>query len=270
MVYLTALASLASGLPMVLLDVNPLFYAVAVFGVLLTGISKSGFSGGVGTLTVPILAIMISPVAAAAIMLPILCLMDVLTIWSYRGRWDRRNLLLLLPGAAVGIGIGWLTFDHVSEDAVRLILGAISLLFGLHYFVGRAAARAQRPGNPVVGVICGTVAGITSFVAHAGGPPVQFFLLPQRMDKTVFVGTNVVFFFLVNLVKLVPYAWLGQFAAQNLTTSLILAPVAPLGVWLGLRLHRLVSQQLFYRISYAAMIVAGVKLLWDGIAGSLG
>lgn len=256
---------------MALLDVNPLFYLVAFFAVLVTGISKSGFSGGVGALSVPMIAIMISPVAAAAIMLPILCLMDLITIWAYRGKWSRRNLVILLPSAVVGIVIGTLTFDMVDENAVRLILGAIAFLFGLNYFVGlSAASREPRQGNPIVGSICGTIAGVTSFVAHAGGPPVQFFLLPQRLDKSVFVGTNVVFFFLVNQAKLIPYAWLGQFTAVNLTTALILAPIAPLGVWLGLRLHRLVSQELFYRISYGMMIVASIKLLWDGIAGAVG
>lgn len=256
---------------MALLDVSPLFYVVAFIAVLITGISKSGFSGGVGALSVPMMAIMISPVAAAAIMLPILCLMDIITIWAYRGKWSKRNLAILLPASVIGILIGTLTFDMVDEDVVRLILGGIALLFGLNYFVSRAAARRDpRPGNPVVGAICGAVAGLTSFVAHAGGPPVQFFLLPQRMDKSAFVGTNVVFFFLVNQVKLIPYAWLGQFSAENLTTSLILAPIAPLGVWLGLRLHRLVSQELFYRISYGMMIVASIKLLWDGIGGVVG
>lgn len=254
---------------MTLPDVGAAFYLVAFVAVLLTGISKSGFSGGVGSLTVPMMAIMISPVAAAAIMLPILCLMDLITIWAYRRTWDKRNLTLLLPGAAVGILIGTLTFDMVDEHMVRLILGIIALLFGLNYFVGRRlAADQERPGNPVVGVICGTVSGITSFVAHAGGPPVQFFLLPQRMNKTVFVGTNVVFFFLVNQAKLIPYAWLGQFSTENLSMSLVLAPAAPVGVWLGLRLHRLVSQALFYKLSYGMMILASIKLLWDGIAGS--
>lgn len=252
---------------MAFLDITPWFYALAVLAVILTGISKSGFAGGVGTLTVPLMAMMISPLVAAAIMLPILCLMDVMTIWAYRDRWDRRNLLLLLPGAGVGIVIGALTFDQVDEQAVRLILGVIAIGFALNYFLPRRGPATARRGNPAVGVACGTVAGITSFVAHAGGPPVQFFLLPQRLDKSVFVGTSVVFFFVVNLVKVVPYAWLGQFAAENLTTSLLLAPAAPVGVWLGLKLHRLVSQSLFYRLSYAMMIVAGGKLLWDGLAG---
>ncbi len=254
---------------MSLLEVSPWFYALGVVAVLLTGISKSGFAGGVGSLAVPLMAMTVSPAVAAAIMLPILCLMDVLTIWAYRRQWDRRNLAVLLPGAAVGIAVGALTFDALDEHALRLVLGAIAIGFSAHYFLAQRGPREPRRGHPALGVVCGTVAGITSFVAHAGGPPVQFFLLPQRLDKSVFVGTSVVFFFLVNLAKVLPYAWLGQFAAGNLTTSLLLAPAAPLGVWLGLRLHRMVSQALFYRLSYAMLVVAGAKLLWDGISGSL-
>lgn len=244
---------------------NPWFYLAAVPAVLLTGISKSGFSGGVGALTVPLMALFVSPVAAAAIMLPILCVMDVIGIWVYRRRWHRRNLLLLLPGAALGIALGTVTFNAVDENSVRLVLGLISLLFGLSYLARGTGGHGPRQGSAAVGLACGALSGFTSFIAHAGGPPVKFFLLRQNLDKTIFVGTNVVFFFLLNQVKVLPYAWLGQFSRDNLATSLLLAPLAPLGVWIGLRLHRRIPQLLFYRISYALMIVAGIKLLFDGV-----
>ncbi len=251
-------------------DVSAWFYPIAAFAVLITGISKSGFSSGVGSLSVPIMAIAISPLAAAAIMLPILCFMDLMTIWAYRRQWDKRNLLILLPGAMVGIVIGALIFDSIDENMVRLILGLIALLFALNYFVSRRAALKPRRGHPAVGVACGTVAGITSFIAHAGGPPVQFFMLPQHLHKSVFVGTSVILFFAINQAKIIPYALIGQFSAENLTTALVLAPMAPIGIFLGLKLHKLVSQELFYKLSYGMMVIAAVKLLWDGIAGMVG
>ncbi|WP_085909540.1 sulfite exporter TauE/SafE family protein [Kiloniella majae] len=247
-------------------DVSYSFYVVAAVAVLITGISKSGFSGGMGALTVPLMAMFISPFKAAAIMLPILCCMDVLSIWAYRKNFHRKNLIVLVLGALSGIAIGALTYSYVDADDIRILLGLLTLLFGLSYFVGNQKEKKQARASTSVGVGCGLVAGFTSFVAHAGGPPVKFFLLRQRLDKTVFVGTNVAFFLIVNQVKLIPYAWMGQFSAENLLLSLLFVPIVPLGIWLGLKLHKIIAPDLFYQISYLMMIFAGVKLLYDGMS----
>ncbi|WP_020592509.1 sulfite exporter TauE/SafE family protein [Kiloniella laminariae] len=250
-----------------LLEYSYGFYFVAAIAVLITGISKSGFSGGIGALTVPMMALFVSPLKAAAIMLPILCFMDLLSILAYRKNWHGRNLLLLLSGALPGIAIGTLTFSYVDPDNVRLLLGIVTLVFGLSYFVTRQKVEAvtTEPSTPL-GLACGLLSGFTSFVAHAGGPPVKFFLLRQRMDKTLFVGTNVVFFLVVNQVKIIPYAWIGQFSADNLLLSLVFAPLVPLGIWLGLRLHKVLSPDLFYKISYIMMVIAGIKLIFDSFS----
>lgn len=243
---------------------EPLFYFAAVPAVLLAGISKGGFGGGLGILAVPLMALFVSPVQAAAIMLPILCLMDIFGLRAYRNAWDRANIAIMLPGALVGILIGTLSFRYLDESLMRLLIGALAIGFTLHHFLLRAAAGPAGPRR-LVGTLAAALAGFTSFVAHAGGPPVQFFLLPQRLDKTLYVGTTVVFFFVVNYVKLLPYGWLGQLSADNLATSLVLAPLAPLGIWLGVRLHRPVGHALFYRICYGMLFVTGLKLLWDGL-----
>ncbi|WP_085900053.1 sulfite exporter TauE/SafE family protein [Kiloniella majae] len=247
-------------------DVSYSFYVVAAIAVLITGISKSGFSGGMGALTVPLMAMFISPFKAAAIMLPILCCMDVLSIWAYRKNFHRKNLVVLVLGALSGIAIGALTYSYVDADDIRILLGLLTLLFGLSYFVGNQKEKKQARASTSIGVGCGLVAGFTSFVAHAGGPPVKFFLLRQRLDKTVFVGTNVAFFLIVNQVKLIPYTWMGQFSAENLLLSLLFVPIVPLGIWLGLKLHKIIAPDLFYQISYLMMIFAGVKLLYDGMS----
>lgn len=241
------------------------FYLFAAFAVLLTGVSKSGFSGGVGSITVAIMAVFISPFKAAAIMLPILCVMDYLGFWAYRKTWDKAALLTLVPAAVIGILIGTLTFNYVDENTVRLLLGIITLMFAMSFFMKRGETGKPQKPNWFIGALAGAISGFTSFVAHAGGPPIKVYLLPQQMDKTLFVGTNVVFFFAVNQIKLVPYAWLGQFSAENLIVSAVLLPLAPLGIWLGLKLHGIVSQSLFYWISYSMMIIAGVKLVYDGL-----
>lgn len=252
---------------------DPLFYLVAVPAVLVAGISKGGFGGGLGIVAVPMLALAIGPVQAAAIMLPILCAMDVFGLIAYRRRADWTNLLRLVPGAMIGILIGAVTFRWFDADAVRLTIGLIAVLFTLQHWTGFGPRRpSDRPPGPshLRGGAWGSVAGFTSFVAHAGGPPVQFYLLPQKIDKTLYVGTTVWFFFAVNYVKLVPYTMLGLFSAENLATSLVLLPLAPIGIWAGVRLHGLVSQRLFYRIAYGLLMLTGLKLCWDGVTGLLG
>jgi len=244
---------------------EPTFYAIAIPAVILTGISKSGLGGGLGQLAVPLMAMVIPPLAAVAIMLPVLCLIDVFNIWAYRKDWHRGNVAVLVPGAVVGIGIGALTYHLVDNNTVRLMLGGLSLVFAMSYFIQRSPLHQGTPGGRLLGTACGMLSGFTSFVAHAGGAPMKFYLLPQRLDKRAFVGTHVMFFFIVNQVKIWPYLWLGQFSPENLGASLVLAPVVPLGVWLGWRLNKMLSLDTFYKICYGLLFVAGAKLIWDGL-----
>ena len=244
---------------------DPWFFAVAVPALLLIGISKGGFGGGFGTVGVPMMALVIPPTQAAAILLPVLALMDLVGLYTYRGLWDREQMKILAPGAVVGIVLGALTFAITSEDAVRLIIGAIAVGFTLWRFVGAFRAPERKAGPSwTKGSFWSGVGGYTSFVAHAGGPPLNVYLLPQQLDKTQYVGTTVVFFALVNYVKLVPYGILGQFDVTNLATSAVLAPLAPVGVLMGVVLHRRISQELLFRVVYAGLLLTGVKLLWDG------
>lgn len=251
---------------------NPWFYVAAVPSILLIGISKGGLGSGAGTVAVPVLTLVIGPVQAAAILLPILCLMDAIGIHRYWRVWSVPNLRILLPAGILGVGVGWATAEYMSEDFIRLVIGVIAVLFTLHRFVSARMGRTRppEPPNTLKGLFWGTLTGFTSFIAHAGGPPKNIYLLPQRLDRSVFVGTSVVMFIIINYVKLVPYWFLGQFDATNLATSLVLLPAAPAGMALGFWLHRVVSEDLFYRITYTLLFVAGVKLLWDGMRGVLG
>lgn len=246
---------------------EPLFYAVAVPAVIITGISKSGLGGGLGQLSVPMMAMFISPVAAAAIMLPILCLMDIANLWGYRNDWNKGDVALMLPGAVIGIGVGALTYNYVDDNAVRILLGVVTIIFAVSLLLQDSANSEGRKPSKLTGVICGTISGFTSFVAHAGGTPVKFFLLPQKLSKKVFVGTHVFFFFVVNQIKIWPYFWLGQFSTENLSTSLVLVPAVPIGVVIGWWLIRVVPMAQFYRIIYILLFVAGGKLIWDGLLG---
>lgn len=244
---------------------DPWFYVAAVPALLLIGISKGGFGGGFGTVGVPLLALVIPPTQAAAILLPVLALMDLVGLYTYRGKWDRVEMKILAPGAVAGIALGAATFAFTSEDAVRLIIGTIAVGFTAWRFLGTLVARQARAGSSwTKGSFWSGVAGYTSFVAHAGGPPINVYLLPLRMDKTLYVGTTVVYFALVNYVKLLPYAFLGQFDTTNLATSAVLTPLAPVGVLLGVFLHHRVSEALLFQVVYAGLLVTGIKLLWDG------
>jgi uncharacterized membrane protein YfcA len=247
---------------------DPLFYLIAVPAVLLAGVSKGGFGGGLGILAVPLMTLKVPPTQAAAIMLPIRCLRDVFGGGAYRRSWDRANLAILFSGALVGTAIGTMSFRYLDEAAIRLLLGTI--VFG--FIAGRWLGRGDRPAagrSLLKGGFWGAVAGFTSFVAHAGGPPVSVYLLPQRLDKTLFVGTTVVFFFAINYLKLGPYYWLGQFPQANLATSLMLAPVAVAGVLLGIRLHHRIDAGLFYRLCYGMLFLTGAKLVADGLVALL-
>jgi hypothetical protein len=215
------------------------------------------------------MALTVPPLQAAAIMLPILCLMDLVGLWSYRRHWDGRSMVLLLPGAMAGIAIGALTAGIIGPDEIRLAVGLIAVVFAIDYWSGRQKGREPATHNWPKGAGWGMVSGFTSFLAHAGGPPLAVYLLPLRLDKTIFVGTTVVYFAVVNYVKIVPYAWLGQFSAENLATALVLSPLAPMGVLAGIWLHKRVDPVNFYRISYLLVFIIGAKLVWDGAAAFL-
>ena len=248
---------------------DPSFYLVAIPAVLLFGITKGGFGGSLGVIAVPMMALVVSPVQAAAVLLPILCLMDLVGLWVYRGQWVWAELRRLLPASMLGIGAGTLLFGYLGPSLVRLIVGLVAITFTAHYFVNtrRNPAGRLRDFPRSAGTAAGTIAGFTSFIAHSGGLPINMYLLRRPLNRTDFVATTVLFFAVVNHVKLIPYAWLGQLQVGNLMTSAALAPLAPIGVMTGVWLHRRVNDRLFFRIVYVLLFSIGAKLVYDGIRG---
>ncbi len=249
---------------------DPWFYALAVPAMIIAGISKGGFGGGVVVLAVPLMSLAVPPQQAAAVMLPILMAMDLLALWVYRNSFDRGHLRILLPAAVIGVGAGWASFGLLDAAVIRLVLGVIAVSFTLDYWFKFRPRQSATGPNRIWGGFWAAVSGFTSFMAHAGGPPLNVYLLPKGLEKRLFVGTVAVFFLVVNWMKLVPYALLGQFHAANLTTSLILLPLAPAGIWLGVWLQSRVSDRIFYGVCYALLLVTGLKLGYDGMAGVFG
>ncbi|MDH3581084.1 MAG: sulfite exporter TauE/SafE family protein [Hyphomicrobiales bacterium] len=242
---------------------DPQFYALAVPAVIFVGLAKGGFVGALAVLGVPLMALVISPVQAAGILLPILIAMDVFALWAYRGVYDFPNLKIVVPAAILGIAIGWATAAFVSPAHVKIIVGIVAAMFTLDYWIGWRGEK--QPGASVPkGGFWGMVAGFTSFVSHAGGPPLHMYLLPQRLEPRVFVGTGVIFFAVINWIKVIPYAALGQLDTTNLTTSAVLAPLAPLSIFAGAYLVKVLKAETFYRIAYLAIFIVALKLIWDG------
>lgn len=243
---------------------DPLFYLVSIPAVLLYGIAKGGFGGAVAVLSVPMMALVMSPTQAAAILLPILVVMDILVVKTYWGVFDRQALRLLLPGAVVGIGVGYYTADSMNDDHMRILIGVLSLFFGIQSLI-RQHSRPKSEHEVVAGTAFGALAGFTSFSIHAGGPPFAMYLMPRKLTPLLYAGTAGIFFAVVNAIKLIPYTLLGQFTMDNLVYSLLLVPLAPLGVMLGHYLVKRSNPVAYYNIISFFLVVVGSKLLWDGI-----
>jgi uncharacterized protein len=251
-------------MPLPLLLSDPYFYLVGISAVLLLGISKSGFPGSFGAMGVPLMALAMSPVQAAAILLPLLCVIDWWGVKVYWGSWDYATLKTVLPGALVGIGAGALLFGTVSDATILVLVGTIAVVFTLNNWLRLAARQAAASPSVVKGGFWSAVSGLTSFVAHAGGPPIMVYLLPLKLPQTRFIATMGALFLIINAVKLLPYAWLGQFSTANLVTSLALVPVVPAGIYLGRWLQNRVSHVVFYRLAEVGLFVNGLLLIYEG------
>ena len=244
---------------------DPATLVAALVAVVFFGLSKGGLGGGFALIGVAVLALVLPPVQAAALLLPVLLMMDAVGLWTWRGWYERSVLVATLPAALVGIGIGALTAAVTPEAAVRLIVGLVALGF----FVRIVLRQVARPGRKA-GWFWGAVAGFTSFVAHAGGPPFQVYALPLKLDPRVLTGTSVIFFAVVNSVKVLPYAALGFFDARTLLTALVLLPVAVVAVLAGAAVVRRMRAEVFYPFMYAMVALVGLRLVWDGGRGLLG
>jgi uncharacterized protein len=243
---------------------DPWFYAAAIPAVLLIGLAKSGFGIGFGALAVPLLGMVVPIPQAAAILLPVLAIADIAGLQQLWRDRDAKLLRHLLPWGLLGTLIGALLFGALPLKVVTGVVGALTLAF-LAQRLLFPPKRDDPPPPRWLGPVLTTASGFTSFVAHAGSPPISAYLLPQKLPPRLFSATMAVYFTVLNTAKWVPYAWLGLIDLRNLATSLLLMPLAPAGVWLGVRLTRYVNPTWFYRFAYAGMALTGAKLLWDGL-----
>ena len=244
---------------------DPLFYALAIPAVVALGLSKGGFAG-VGQMATPLLALVMPPLEAAAIMLPIMIVQDLNAVWVYRRDWDGRILAIMIPGSLIGIALaGWLA-AYISDAAVRVFIGVTTVVFVVYSFT--VMLRLPRPaaaGSVPAGVFWGALSGFTSTICQAGGPPYQMYVLSQKLPKMLFIGTTAMFFAALNAMKVVPYVALGQFSTKGLGTSVVLLPLALASNQLGFFLVRRISQELFYRVTLILMLLISIELAREGV-----
>ncbi len=248
-----------------MIDLSTSVLAAAAAATLLMAISKAGFGGGLGALSTPILALTVTAPQAVAIMLPLLLCMDALGLWTFRKKFEAKVLKIILPGAMVGTLLGWALFGLVDARHIKLILAIECLLFAALRLRKGALDAPKKEAKVVPGLFFGALSSLASFISHAGSPPILQYVLPLKIEKEIFVGTMTVFFTVVNLSKLLPYASLGLLNFENLTLSALMLPVVPLGFWIGYQLLHRLAQKQFDHLITMAMIITGFKLLWDAL-----
>ena len=250
------------------MTLDAVFLAAAIPAVLIAGISKGGFGSGAAFAATPILALVIPPGQALALMLPLLMVMDAASLRPYWGQWDRTAARLLIVGGMPGVALGWVLLARVDADLFRLLIGAIAVGF-VGWQAGRTAGLLvvrPRPVGPAAGLFWGFLAGFTSFVSHAGGPAAAVYMLARGLGKTAFQATTVIVFTVTNLLKAVAFAALGLFTPDMLGVAALLAPVAILVTWIWVRAHRLIPERAFFALTWALLLVTGTRLIWDGLA----
>ena len=245
------------------MEINILFFFTVVPAIILFGIAKSGLGGSMALISVPLMTIAMPLTNALGIILPILIFSDFIATYKYRKEYDFETLKLMVPFAAIGIFIGSLTFTFFSEELLKFIIGLMGFLFAGHYFFFKKNKEAKSDKNFLKGGVCSTIAGFTSFCVHAGGTPTSLYLLPLRMKKEIYVGTRIIFFACLNLFKLPLYINLSMTNFETFKQSLILFPVALLGILIGYKLLKIIEEKLFYNILYTLIFITSTKLLYD-------
>jgi len=241
------------------------FFFITNFGALLIGLSKGGLPS-IGMLAVPILSLVISPMKAAVLLLPIYVISDVVGIWLYRKNFSLPNLKILIPAGVLGVFIGWLTASYISDIAIKLLLGVIGIGFCLNTWLRKQANQATQPAHAGKGLFWGALAGFTSFISHAGAPPFQVYMLPQRLPKAEFAGTATLVFAVINAAKILPYQQLRPYTMEDLTSAMFLIPMALIGTVLGAYLTKKIADAWFFKLIQIGLFIISIKLMFDAIS----
>lgn len=248
---------------------SPLFYPMMALAVIILGLSKGGFAG-VGMISTPLLALVVGPIEAAGLIFPILIVQDCVALWAYKHQWNTAIIRTMIPGAALGIALAYQVASTVSSAIVQVMLGVISLLFSLQRLIFHFQADDLGSGaaaNKTLGVVSGFASGFTSTIAHAGPPPFQFYVLPQRLKRDEYIGTSIIFFAAVNFMKIPAFMALGQVNSHHLATAGVFIPLAILSSWAGVRLVKRFDPEQFNLIIVVLLALISLALIYEGLAG---
>ncbi|CAH0342461.1 sulfite exporter TauE/SafE family protein [Rhizobium sp. CECT 9324] len=245
-----------------MIEHTSLIVTIALVCAFLVGLSKGGLPS-VGTLAVPLLALVISPVTAAALLLPIYIASDMVGLYLYRRSYSGRNLAILVPASLLGVAIGWMFSAYLSSIFIGMIVGMVGVMFCLNAWLGARYRKVAKEADVPAGMFWGTLTGLTSFVSHSGGPPYQMYVLPQRLEKMTFAGTSTILFAIINAAKVIPYWELQQFSNFDSTLVLWLMPAAIIGTVVGKRLTQVLPESLFFRIVEIGLLFLSLKLIAD-------
>ena len=251
-----------------MIELNVTFFAIAIPAVIFSGVSKGGFGSGASFAAAPILALILPPAVSIGVMLPVLIAIDLATLGPYWKQWDKRITRLVLIGALPGIILGVVLFRMADPDLLRLLIGCIAIGFVAQRLLMRLGVIRPRakPFSDTAGIGFGGVAGFSSFVSHAGGPPLSIYLLSEKLGKTTYQATTVLVFWVINLMKLPPYIAIGMFSGDALLAAALLTPFAVLGARMGVWAHHIVPERLFFALTYVMLSLTGAKLIWDALA----
>ena len=245
------------------MEINLLFFLCVVPAIILYGIAKSGLGGSMTLISIPLMTVVMPLGQALAIVLPILILSDLVAVYKFKKNFDAETLKLLVPGAAIGIFVGSITFMYFSESLLKFIIGLMGFLFAGHYFLFKTKIIIPLKKSLLKGGVCSVISGFTSFCVHAGGTPLSVYLLPLRMKKEVYVGTRIIFFTCVNLIKFPFYVNLSIVTLNSIIQSLLLFPLALLGIFVGYQILKIIKEDLFYNIIYVLILFSSAKLVLD-------
>ena len=230
----------------------------------MVGLSKGGLPT-IGMLSVPILSLFMSPINAVVMLLPIYIISDMVGLWLYRKNFSAINLKILIPAGLGGVLVGWLAASLVSDTAVKMMVGLMGVGFVLNAWIKRKNEQAASPASWGRGSLWGAVAGFASFISHAGGPPFQVYLLPQKLPKIVFAGTSTLFFTAINLVKLAPYHQLRPYDTEQMMGAVVLIPFALIGTVVGAYLTRKIADEWFFKAVQIGLLAISLKLIADAL-----
>jgi len=245
------------------MEINFLFFLCVVPAIVIFGVAKSGLGGSIALISIPLMTVVMPLGQALAVILPILILSDFIAMYRFRKEFDLDTLKLIVPFSAIGIVVGSVTFSYFSEDLLKFIVGLMGFLFSTHYFLFKKNRLIPTKKTFFKGSVCSAVAGFTSFCVHAGGTPASIYLLPLRMKKEVYVGTRVIFFTFVNLIKFPFYINLSMITFDSFKQSMLLFPLSVVGILIGYQVLKYVEENLFYNIIYTLILISSSRLLYS-------